>query len=116
STEKKFHLNVCNANPIILLTLLITLILNVFRHVTHPWCNATLGLLNMLLGAILGTTSEASLTKNPPSDTQHEYIPCDIHTIHKRFNLEPSTWTHATCVKCSCTYAPIAKRNKDMYP
>ncbi|KIK79934.1 hypothetical protein PAXRUDRAFT_767476 [Paxillus rubicundulus Ve08.2h10] len=47
-TEKKIHLTFCSANPTILLTLLITLILNVFRKFTRPWCNATLGLLNML--------------------------------------------------------------------
>ncbi|KIJ05552.1 hypothetical protein PAXINDRAFT_21204 [Paxillus involutus ATCC 200175] len=48
-TEKKFHLTFHNANPTILSTLLIALILNVFGKLMRPWCNATLGLLNMLL-------------------------------------------------------------------
>ncbi|KAF9230555.1 hypothetical protein BU15DRAFT_69095 [Melanogaster broomeanus] len=65
-----------------LLALLITLILNIFGHVTRPWCNATLGLLNLLLGTMLGTTPEAPASASP-SDTEHEHIPRDIHTVQK---------------------------------
>ncbi|KAG1736388.1 uncharacterized protein EDB91DRAFT_1083356 [Suillus paluster] len=43
--------------PAILLTMLIALILNVFGHVTRPWCNAVLGLLNLLLETTLGKTN-----------------------------------------------------------
>ncbi|KAF8835012.1 hypothetical protein BDN67DRAFT_874095, partial [Paxillus ammoniavirescens] len=104
STEKKFHLTFRNANPTILLMLLTALILNVFGKLTRPWCNATLGLLNMLLRTVLST----------PID--HEYIPRDIHAVWKKFDLEPSTRTLAVCVRCSCTYAPIAKGKLTTYP
>ncbi|KIJ11594.1 hypothetical protein PAXINDRAFT_84261, partial [Paxillus involutus ATCC 200175] len=104
STEKKFHLTFHNANPTILLMLLITLILNVFGKLTHPWCNATLGFLNMLLQTVLGTP------------IGHEYIPHDICAVWKKIDLEPSTCTLAICIRCSCTYAPIAKWKLTTYP
>ena len=34
--------------------MIIALILNVFSHIIHHWCNALLGLLNLLLTTILG--------------------------------------------------------------
>ncbi|KAG1721815.1 uncharacterized protein EDB91DRAFT_1064233, partial [Suillus paluster] len=69
--KQKYH----NANPAILITMLIVLILNVFRHVTRPWCNAVLDLLNLLLE----TTLEESTCPT---------IPSNIHTIHKIFDLD----------------------------
>ncbi|KIJ59536.1 hypothetical protein HYDPIDRAFT_68756, partial [Hydnomerulius pinastri MD-312] len=116
-TEPKFHLNFRNANPVILLTLLIAVILNVFRHITHPWCNAALGLLNMLLKTILGTPAHSHASSSQlPSEAEHEYIPHDICTIHKKFDLEPATQTLAACVRCSCTYVPVAKGKITTYP
>ncbi|KAG8220753.1 hypothetical protein J3R82DRAFT_2173 [Butyriboletus roseoflavus] len=36
NTEPKFHLNFHYANPLVLLTMLIAVILNIFGHLTHP--------------------------------------------------------------------------------
>ncbi|KIJ09730.1 hypothetical protein PAXINDRAFT_27055, partial [Paxillus involutus ATCC 200175] len=93
-------------NPTILLTLLIALILNIFGKLTRPWCNATLGLLNMLLRTVLGTPVESHGANERQSEIEHEYIPRDIRAVRKRFDLEPSTRTLAVCVRCSCIYAP----------
>ncbi|KAG1810690.1 uncharacterized protein BJ212DRAFT_1302402 [Suillus subaureus] len=55
-------------------------------HVTCPWCNAVLGLLNLLL--------ETTLRKlTCPT------IPSNICTICKKFNLDPVTQTFATCTR-----------------
>ena len=101
-TEPNFKQRFRNANPTILLSMLIALILNVFSHVTRPWCNTVLGLLNLLLE----TTSRES---NSPT------IPCDIRTVRKKFDLDPVTRIFASCTRCSCTYAPATTKNKP-YP
>ncbi|KAG2054414.1 hypothetical protein BDR06DRAFT_884301, partial [Suillus hirtellus] len=72
--QQRFH----NTNPAILLTMLIALILNVFGHITRPWCNAVLRLLNLLLETMLGKSTS-------------QVIPCDICTVHKKFDLDPIT-------------------------
>ncbi|KAG2744782.1 hypothetical protein P692DRAFT_20655160, partial [Suillus brevipes Sb2] len=97
--RRRFH----NANPAILLTMLIALILNVFGHVTRPWCNAVLGLLNLLLETTLGKSTS-------------RVIPSDIRTICKKFDLDPITRTFATCTRCSCTYPPVTTKKKSQYP
>ncbi|KAG2336028.1 hypothetical protein BDR05DRAFT_832650, partial [Suillus weaverae] len=91
------------ANPAILLTMLIALILNFFGHVTRPWCNAVLGLLNLLLETTLGKSTGRA-------------IPCDICTIRKKFDLDPITQMFATCTRCLCTHPPVTTRKKSPYP
>lgn len=83
--------------------MLIALVLNVFGHVTRPWCNAVLGLLNLLLETTLGKSIGPT-------------IPCDIRTIHKKFDLDPITQMFATCTRCSCTYPPTTTKKKSSYP
>lgn len=83
--------------------MLIALILNVFGHVTRPWCNAVLGLLNLLLETTLGKSTCPT-------------IPSDIRTVRKKFDLDPVTQTFATCTRCSCTYPPAPTRKKSPYP
>ncbi|KAG1764321.1 hypothetical protein EDD22DRAFT_740422, partial [Suillus occidentalis] len=92
-SEPHFRQRLHNANPAILLTMLIALVLNIFGHVTRPWCNAVLGLLNLLLETTLGKSIGPT-------------IPCDIRTIRKKFDLDPITQMFTTCTRCSCTYPP----------
>ena len=67
----------------------------------------------MLLRVVLGTPTHLNNSSSPPlSDIDHGQIPHDIRTVHKKFNLEPSMQTLATCVRCSCTYAAVAKGKK----
>lgn len=119
SLETKFTLNFQWANPLILLTLLIAIILNVFGKLTRPWSNATLELLNLVLKTALGSPGGSNICAPltfHQSVTEPDYIPCDICSVHKKINLEPSTRMHATCVQCSCTYPPIAKKKGTVYP
>lgn len=93
----------------------IALVLNILGHVTRPWCNAVLELLNLLLKTTLGNTSEGH-------DESKGYIPRDIRSVRKKFNLEAVTKMFATCARCSCTYPPdtekrsSATRNRSGYP
>lgn len=66
-----------------------------------------LELLNLLLQTVLRKDTHAPQEEN-------RYIPHDICTVHKKFNLEPSTQTFATCIRCCCTYALMSK--KTTYP
>ena len=93
--------------------MVIALVLNVFGHITRPWCNALLGLLNLLLTTILGDpTVEAGKSAQSGSG----YLPSDIRTVRKKFDLDPSTHTYATCPCCCCTYPPDGGRGQSVYP
>ncbi|KAF9224268.1 hypothetical protein BS17DRAFT_680437, partial [Gyrodon lividus] len=48
-TDRHFCHWLHNANLIVLLSMFVLLIINIFGHVTWPWCNTTLALLNILL-------------------------------------------------------------------
>lgn len=109
--ETKFSLSFRRANPIILLTLLTAIVLNIFGHLMRPWSNTTLELLNLMLKTALGNPSTMQKSK-----TELDYVPCDIHSVREKFDLEPSTQTHATCVRCSCTYLPIIRKKATTYP
>jgi len=93
----------------------IALVLNILGHVTQPWCNAVLELLNLLLKTMLGDASEGH-------NESKGYIPRDIRSVQKKFDLEAVTKTFATCARCSCTYPPdtreksLATRKKSGYP
>jgi len=59
------HLKFCHVNPLILLSLLVTVILNIFRCLIHPWYNITLELLNLLLKtALIMVEKNASLIRS----------------------------------------------------
>ena len=96
--------------------MIIALVLNIFGHITHPWCNMLLGLLNLLLTMILGdlTVEIGENTQSRGGESVH--LPSDIHTVHKKFNLNPSTHTYAMCPLCCCTYSAIEKGKWSTYP
>lgn len=52
----------------------------------------------------------------PKSKAELDYMPCDIHSVCEKFDLEPFIQTHATCIRCSCTYLPIIRKKATMYP
>ncbi|KAG1844676.1 hypothetical protein F4604DRAFT_1688992 [Suillus subluteus] len=62
-----------NAKPALLLAMFIALVLNILGHVTRPWCNAALGLLNLLLKTMLGNAPEGHGSEG--------WIPRDIHSV-----------------------------------
>jgi Transposase family tnp2 len=96
-----------NAKPALLLAMFIALVLNILGHVTRPWCNAALGLLNLLLNTMLGNAPEGHGSEG--------WIPRDIRSVRKKFDLEAVTKTFATCARCSCTYPPtIGKKSPAM--
>ncbi|KIK34538.1 hypothetical protein CY34DRAFT_34085, partial [Suillus luteus UH-Slu-Lm8-n1] len=88
-----------NAKPALLLAMFIALVLNILGHITRPWCNAVLELLNLLLETMLGNTSEGH-------DELKRYTPHNIRSVWKKFNLEAITKMFTTCARCSCTYPP----------
>jgi hypothetical protein len=117
--ETKFSLSFRRANPIILLTLLIAIILNIFGHLTRPWSNTTLELLNLMLKTTLGNPAgpnPCDRSTMQKSKTQLDYVPHDIRSVREKFDLEPSTQTHATCVRCFCTYPPIIRKKATTHP
>lgn len=83
--------------------MLITIIMNILGHITRPWCNAVLGLWNLLL--------ETTLRKSTGPT-----IPCDIRMVQKKFDLDPVTQIFATYTRCSCTYPPTMTGKKSLYP
>jgi hypothetical protein len=110
--ERKSHQSFHNANPTILLSMVITLILNVFGHITRPWCNALLGLLNLLLTTILG---DPTVETGKSAQSGGGYLSSDIRTVRKKFDLEPSAHTYATCPRC-CMYPPSGGRGQGVHP
>jgi len=44
------------------------------------------------------------------------YLPNNICTVCKKFNLEPITHAYATCPKCSCIYPADKKGKLRTYP
>ncbi|KAG1780880.1 hypothetical protein EV702DRAFT_1042593 [Suillus placidus] len=83
--KQRYH----NANPTILLTMLIALILNVFGHITRPWCNAVLGLLNLLLKTTLGNLTCPTI----PSNIHTMFLHIPAHAYKKK-SLYPERCTH----------------------
>lgn len=93
------------------------MILNVFGQVTRTWCNVTLGLLNLLLNTVHSVQHSPGASPTETEEyTEQKYIPNDIRSVREKFDLEPSTTTHATCVRCCCTYPPILKKKMSTYP
>ncbi|KAH7904269.1 hypothetical protein BJ138DRAFT_1019358, partial [Hygrophoropsis aurantiaca] len=100
-------------NPLLVVAAFIALVLNVFGHVTRPWCNATLGLLTVLLKAAF------SVGKDAPSEREQLLLngfPRDIRTVRKIFDLEAKTIVYAACPRCSCTYKPDVRSGVLVYP
>ena len=99
-----------------LLPMIIVLVLNIFGHITHPWCNTLLGLLNLLLTMILrdSTVEIGENTQSRGGESVH--LPSDICTVCKKFNLNPSTHTYAMCPHCCCTYSMIEQGKQSTYP
>ncbi|KIK82129.1 hypothetical protein PAXRUDRAFT_116353, partial [Paxillus rubicundulus Ve08.2h10] len=112
-TDRHFHHRLHNANPIILLSMFVALILNVFGHVTHPWCNTTLALLNILLKRAFHNDTHSTTM---PTVQPDNVIPQDIHTVHTKFKLESITKIYTTCVRYCSTYMPDGNRKKAVYP
>ncbi|KIJ10609.1 hypothetical protein PAXINDRAFT_45471, partial [Paxillus involutus ATCC 200175] len=102
-TDRHFRHRLHNANLIVLLSMFVALILNVFGHVTRPWCNTTLALLNILLKRAFHNDTHSTTT---PTVQPDNVIPRDIRTVRTKFELEPITKIYATCIRCCCTYAP----------
>ena len=111
--EHKSHHSFHNANLTILLPMVITLVLNIFGHIICPWCNALLDLLNLLLTTIL---SDLTVKTGKSAQSRSGYFPSDIRTVWKKFNLDPSTHTYATCPHCYSTYPPNRGRGQSVYP
>ena len=77
------------------------------------WCNALLDLLNLLLTTILG---DLTVKTGKSAQSRSGYFPSDIRTVWKKFNLDPSTHTYATCPHCYSTYPPNRGRGQSVYP
>ena len=93
--------------------MVIALVLIVFGHITCPWCNVLLGLLNLLLSTILG---DLTVETGKSAQSGGEYLPSDIRTVRKKFDLDLSTHTYATCPRCCCMYPPDRGRGWTVYP
>ena len=96
--------------------MIIALVLNVFGHITRPWCNMLLGLLNLLLTMILGDSTVEIGENTQSGGGESVHLPSDICTVRKKFDLNPSTHTYAMCPLCCCTYSMIEKGKQSAYP
>ncbi|KAH7890275.1 hypothetical protein F5I97DRAFT_1922592 [Phlebopus sp. FC_14] len=110
--QQNFH----NAKLTILLSMFITLILNVFTYVIHPWCNTVLGLLNLLLATTLPLEEATHGPVEAMEDQKSKFISWNIRTIYKNFDLNASTHVYVTCVRYCSTYALIEKDGQKVYP
>ncbi|KAH7918138.1 hypothetical protein BV22DRAFT_971213, partial [Leucogyrophana mollusca] len=111
--DKFFNHHLRSTNPLTVVAAFIALVLNVFGHLTRPWCNTTLGLLALLLKAAF------SIDKDGPSDRDQILLndfPRDIRTVRKIFDLEAKTVVYAACPRCSYTYKPIERGGVLVYP
>ena len=93
--------------------MVIILVLNIFGHITRPWCNALLGLLNLLLSTILG---DLTVETGKSAQSGGGYLPSNICMVQKKFDLDPSTHTYAIYPCCCCTYPPDGGRGWMVYP
>lgn len=96
-----------------LLACLNALVLNLFGHLTHRWCNFNLKMLHNILQEVYSeegrqlTGREVKLLEN---------FPHDLRTVRKAFDIEAKTETFAACPKCACTYAPKMEGVIAVYP
>lgn len=96
-----------------LLACLSVLVLNLFGHLPHRWCNFTLKMLHTLLEEVYSengralTAREIELMRN---------FPHDLRSVRRAFNVEAKTVTYAACPKCSCTYKPTMDGDVAIYP
>ncbi|TDL14212.1 hypothetical protein BD410DRAFT_696524, partial [Rickenella mellea] len=99
-------------SPLYLIAVFIALVLNVFGHVTRPWCNVVLRLLKKLLEYAL-PTGENDL---PYRNAFLKAFPLDVRAVRKTFDLEAETTIYASCPKCCCTYKPTWDGKVFVYP
>ena len=88
------------------------LVLNLFGHVTRPWCNITLRLLSVALKE--SYADHRSIT--PREQMILNNFPTDIRTLRQAFALEAKTTVYVACPKCSCTYKPTLQGKVLVYP
>ncbi|KAH7904022.1 hypothetical protein BJ138DRAFT_973152, partial [Hygrophoropsis aurantiaca] len=110
--DKFYDHHLRSTNPLVVLAVFIALVLNVFGHLTRPWCNVTLRLLQMMLKTAFTSGKEPSQTEKLVLTN----FPRDIRTVRKIFDLEAKTVVYAACPRCSCTYKPTTQDNILIYP
>ena len=84
-------------------------VLNLFGNVARLPCNFILRMMKVALGAFLRDPNDISLLNK---------LPTDIRTARKRFDLDPSITTFASCPACCFAHPPMKKggSNVDIYP
>jgi hypothetical protein len=112
--EKYFHHPLRNGNPLVLISMFLVVVLNVFGHVARPSCNFALRMLKCLVQCAL-QQSDGQLTNS------HEQLlkdfPTDIRSVRRAFDIEPTMTIYATCPKCCFTHKPTrTKSGIDVYP
>ncbi|KAH7906576.1 hypothetical protein BJ138DRAFT_978118, partial [Hygrophoropsis aurantiaca] len=111
--DRFFNHRLRSSNPLLVVAAFIVLVLNVFGHLTRPWCNVTLGLLKLLLTAAFSSVKDDTLDHEK---ALLETFPKDVRTVRKLFDLEAKTLVYATCPRCSATYKPEQKGRVLEYP
>ena len=111
SPEEYFQHPLDRVNPLIVVFLYLTIVLNLLGHLAETWCNLTLRLLQLAIQTI-DTSPQSSINRPRPLQD----IPHDIRSVRAIFNLEAKTITYATCPQCCCTYEPTTKNGIPIYP
>lgn len=111
--EHCYHKDMGNTHRATLLACLNVLVLNLFGHVTHRWCNFTLKMLHNILQEAYGGDGRKL---NGREIKILENFPHDLRTVRKAFDIEAKTTTYAACPKCNCTYAPLMEGDLAIYP
>ncbi len=103
------------AHPLSVVAIFIVLVLHVFGHLSHSYCNMTLRLLKIMLQASFGDiNNDKGISKHGHRIIQS--FPQDIRTVHKAFDLDADLIVYACCPKCCCLYAPEDDDGVLMYP
>ncbi|KIJ28485.1 hypothetical protein M422DRAFT_270176 [Sphaerobolus stellatus SS14] len=91
-----------NAHPILVLSMLGALLLNLLGGLHHRYSNFVLRMHQLLLA--LAFTSSYTVAPNQLQAELLKHHPIDIRTAREKFHLEGNIIICAACVRCSCLY------------
>jgi len=113
SAEKFYTHPLQYGNPLVVISMFLVIVLNVFGHLARPSCNFALRILKCLLQCAL--ENDGNLTDSHKRLLKD--FPADIRSVRKAFDIEPTITIYAACPKCCFTHKPTrTKSGIDIYP
>ncbi|EIW74262.1 hypothetical protein CONPUDRAFT_17671, partial [Coniophora puteana RWD-64-598 SS2] len=107
-TERWYAEKLPGINPLVLISMFLVLVLNLFGHATRSWCNVTLALQRFLLRTAF-TNPFAGQAPRELSYRESQILqtlPADLRTVHSLFELKPRIRQYASCPSCSFLHPP----------